>query len=162
MRRPLIYILGIVIIGLVIACNPTRKSRLNHNRESQPSNTLVSPLQSIINDSSALDIKSMLEDSTLNIDSTLTDIAAIDSVAEADSTLWQESPSDSIASKSAVLNKATKLNEQNDSLSTESDSVTQDRSSFKRIRRQEVDLDNMVNFSAKDSLVLIGQRNAFM
>ena len=162
MRRPLIYILGIVIIGLVIACNPTRKGRLNHNRESQPSNTLVSPLQSIINDSSALDIKSMLEDSTLNIDSTLTDIAAIDSVAEADSTLWQESPSDSIASKSAVLNKATKHNEQNDSLSTESDSVTQDRSSFKRIRRQEVDLDNMVNFSAKDSLVMIGQSNAFM
>ncbi|MBO7165817.1 MAG: LPS-assembly protein LptD, partial [Muribaculaceae bacterium] len=162
MRRPLIYILGIVIIGLVIACNPTRKGRLNHNRESQPSNTLVSPLQSIINDSSALDIKSMLEDSTLNIDSTLTDIAAIDSVADADSTLWQESPSDSIASKSAVLNKATKHNEQNDSLSTESDSVTQDRSSFKRIRRQEVDLDNMVNFSAKDSLVMIGQSNAFM
>ena len=151
MRRPLIYILGIVIIGLVIACNPTRKGRLNHNRESQPSNTLVSPLQPIINDSSALDIKSMLEDSTLNIDSTLTDMAAIDSVAIVDSTLWQESPSDSITSKSAVLNKATKLNEQNDSLSTESDSVTQDRSSFKRISRQEVDLDNMVNFSAKDS-----------
>ena len=159
MRRSLIYILGIAIIGLVIACNPTRKGRLNQNREGQPTNSITSQLQSIINDSSALDIKSLLEDSTLINDGTL---ANIDSIADTDSTLWQTIPSDSVSSKTAVLNNSINLNELKDTLSTKSDSLQNGRTSFKRIRREKVDLDNMVNFSAKDSLVMLGQNNAFM
>ena len=159
MRRSLIYILGIAIIGLVIACNPTRKGRLNQNREGQPTNSITSQLQSIINDSSALDVKSLLEDSTLINDGRL---ANIDSIADTDSTLWQTIPSDSISSKTAVLNNSINLNELKDTLGTKSDSLHNGRTSFKRIRREKVDLDNMVNFSAKDSLVMIGQNNAFM
>ena len=123
-----------MVIGLVIACNPIRNGRLNHNKESQPTNTIVSPLQSIINDS----------------------------IANTDTTLWQSTSADTIASKSAVLNNSTDLNELKDTLDTKSDSLHNGRTSFKRIRREKVDLDNMVNFSAKDSLVMIGQNNAFM
>lgn len=41
-------------------------------------------------------------------------------------------------------------------------SDTTSRKAFSRIVRSEVDLNNVVNFSAQDSLVLIGQQNAYL
>lgn len=51
--------------------------------------------------------------------------------------------------------------EHTDSLTTMADSIN-DRTKVQRIRRETVDLDNVVTFSAKDSLVMIGQNNAYM
>ncbi len=53
-----------------------------------------------------------------------------------------------------------------DSLAVDSVVATDDslgeRKGFTRIVRDKVDLDNALNFSAKDSLVLVGQQNAFL
>lgn len=53
-----------------------------------------------------------------------------------------------------------------DSLALDSVVATDDslgaRKGFTRIVRDKVDLDNALNFSAKDSLVLVGQQNAFL
>lgn len=48
-----------------------------------------------------------------------------------------------------------------DSVPTQRDSLGA-RKGFTRIIRDKVDLDNALNFSAKDSLVLVGQQNAFL
>lgn len=48
-----------------------------------------------------------------------------------------------------------------DSVPTQRDSLGA-RKGFTRIVRDKVDLDNALNFSAKDSLVLVGQQNAFL
>ncbi len=48
-----------------------------------------------------------------------------------------------------------------DSLPTQRDSLGT-RKGFTRIVREKVDIDNALNFSAKDSLVLIGQQNAYL
>ncbi len=42
------------------------------------------------------------------------------------------------------------------------DSASTDRHSISRLRREKVDLDNAVTFSAKDSLVLIGRNDAYL
>lgn len=42
------------------------------------------------------------------------------------------------------------------------DSITSDRQSISRLRREKVDLDNAVTFSASDSLVLIGRNDAYL
>lgn len=49
-----------------------------------------------------------------------------------------------------------------DNIRNKRDTLTGGRSGFSRIVRTKVDLDNAVDFSAKDSLVLIGQNNAFL
>ena len=42
------------------------------------------------------------------------------------------------------------------------DSISDDRKGFSKIIREKVDIDNVINFSAKDSLVLAGQNNAYL
>ncbi len=61
-----------------------------------------------------------------------------------------------------------------DSISSEQDTTTKqnltsgreplgdDRQEFSRIVRSKVDLDNVINFTSKDSLVLVGQQNAYL
>lgn len=42
------------------------------------------------------------------------------------------------------------------------DTLAGDREGFSKIVRTKVDIDNVINFSAKDSMVLVGQQNAYL
>lgn len=68
--------------------------------------------------------------------------------------------------KDSLRLKGDSLTLKTDSLASDSVAVTGDslgeRKGFTRIVRDKVDLDNALNFSAKDSLVLVGQQNAFL
>lgn len=72
-----------------------------------------------------------------------------------DSTLYRSERNDSINSDSVKP-----LREAPDSLPARE--ALGDRKGFSRIVREKVDLDNAIVFSAKDSLVMLGQKNAYL
>lgn len=134
MKRSIIYIIIAIIVGLAFADNSTRKGRLNHNRGNQSNDTIVYSTNSNLIDSSEFPI---LTEQIVTSDTT-----------------------DTIRSLPIVPTAITK--QTNDSVSDTTSIISADRTRVQRIRREEVDLDNVVNFSAKDSLVMVGQNNAFM
>lgn len=68
-------------------------------------------------------------------------------------------PSDSTSLKPINLPDSISSSQEKDSIPGDS---LGERKGFSRIIREKVDLDNALNFSAKDSLVLMGQQNAYL
>ncbi|MDE5871602.1 MAG: LPS-assembly protein LptD, partial [Muribaculaceae bacterium] len=61
-----------------------------------------------------------------------------------------------------AVNDTTASDEPEDIEITETDSIENDRQSMTRINREKVDIDNSVTFSAKDSVILLGNKLAFL
>ncbi len=121
LKRSILYILVLLIVGFAFAESVNKKGRLNR----KPQESEVST-------------DSIVQDSCVVIDSTK---------------LVLDSLSDSIITDSI------------NSIVLERDSISQDsleREPIRRIRREKVDLDNVVNFVAKDSLVMIGQNETYL
>lgn len=137
MRRSIIYILTILIIGLAYADNINRKGRLNSIRQNESSDSIMNIVNPILNNINRDTTDSMPAISDFNYTQIGTETLPL---------------TDSIDVSESV------------SLSTDTiptDTIN-DRITVSRIRREKVDIDNVVTFSAKDSLVMIGQNNALM
>lgn len=124
MRRSIIYIIGILIVGIAFAQSVTKKGRLNRVKAESVE----------VADSTMQDYYIPNTDTQLIVDTAI----FTPNNEFADTTIVPPMPKDSI---------------QEDSMQ---------RVSVGRIRREMVDLDNVVYFTAKDSLVMIGQNEAHL
>ncbi|MDE7115722.1 MAG: hypothetical protein K2O56_04775, partial [Muribaculaceae bacterium] len=138
MRQFILYIAIILALGFAWAQKNTTPRRVVSNAAT--SDTLIH-----------LPEKAVFHDSILR--RTPGDSTLLRNPIPGDSTLSESAHGDSTLLKGrAPLNAGD---------STDNGSQNK-RSGFSRIIREKTDLDNALNFSAKDSLVLMGQQNAFL
>ncbi len=84
--------------------------------------------------------------------------ASLEADADSLSAILDSIAADSLSTDSLAIDSTAVQTQRNDSLAPD----TTRRSLLSRINREKVDLDGAVTFNAKDSLVMIGQNNAFL
>ncbi len=156
MRRFFLILLALSFLALLLA-QPAVRTAVSNDLVSLPDSTggekpqLPEILATNLSDEDTLVVLKPLDARELrNIRRAIpTDSAAIDSV-------WVDIDDRFSISGDSILN---------DTITTEefevNDSIDDDRTSMTRINREKVDIDNGVVFSAKDSVILIGNKLAF-